>query len=186
MDGIRPCSEFNAERQFIGSCMKFRFIQPALHLLKLFIHDLDLVFQFLNLGIGERGCRRKDGKQWRIGINLPDPAAAADHVYRAIPLEDTALATSGDYRNFFEINGRRYSHLIDPRTGYPVSNGVISATVLAADCTLADGLATAVVVMGHERGLALVDSLEGVEALIVVRHRDGTLADYYSSGLKSP
>jgi thiamine biosynthesis lipoprotein len=126
--------------------------------------------------------RRKDGKPWLVGINRPDKAAALDEVYRAVPLTDRAMATSGDYRIFFQIDDRYYSHILDPRTGRPVGNGVVSATVVAANCTVADGLATALMVMGPQSGLALVDRLAGVEALILVRQVDGSLTDHPSSG----
>ena len=126
--------------------------------------------------------RRPDGNPWRVGINRPDPAAARDAVYAAIDLADRAMATSGDYRNFFEMDGRRYSHVIDPRTGYPVSNGVVSASVIADSCVFADGLATAVMVMGLDNGLALVNRLPGVECLIVVASPDGSLTDHFSTG----
>ena len=125
---------------------------------------------------------RKDGLPWRVGINTPRSDSAANQVYRAIPLSGRAMATSGDYRNFFEFKGKRYSHVIDPRNGYPVENGVVSATVLADNCTLADGLATALMVMGREKGLALVNQLDGVESLIVVLQADGTFVDHFSHG----
>lgn len=125
---------------------------------------------------------RKDGKPWRVGINRPDKQAAFTDVYRAVPLTDRAMATSGDYRIFFEIGDRSYSHILDPRTGWPVTSGVVSATVVAANCTVADGLATALMVMGPQKGLSLVDRLPAVECLIVVRQPDGKLTDYPSSG----
>ena len=128
------------------------------------------------------GGRRSDGLPWRVGINTPRPGAAADAVHRVVGLSERAMATSGDYRNFFELEGRRYSHLIDPRSGRPVSNGVVSTTVLAADCTQADGLATAVTVMGVEAGLALVEGLPGVEALLVTVEDRGALHDHISNG----
>ncbi len=127
---------------------------------------------------------RQDGRPWRIGINRPRADAAFDEVYKVVELSNQALATSGDYRNFFEANGVRYSHVIDPRTGYPVSNGVVSVSVAADNCTLADGLATAVMVMGAEKGLELLDRLIGVGGLIVVAKNDGTLLDYYSKGFE--
>lgn len=127
---------------------------------------------------------RRDGTAWRVGINRPKVDAAYDAVYRVVSLTDRAFATSGDYRNFFEHGGRRYSHILDPRTGYPVANGVVSASVVAGTCTLADGLATALVVMGAEAGVRLVERLEGVECLIVVEESDGRLTDHYSSGLR--
>jgi len=125
---------------------------------------------------------RPDGRPWRIGINRPRTNAAADEVYKVVDLANQALATSGDYRNFFEADGVRYSHVIDPRTGYPVSNGVVSVSIVADNCTLADGLATAIMVMGAEKGLLLIERLIGVEGLIVVAKSDGTLVDYYSKG----
>jgi thiamine biosynthesis lipoprotein len=127
---------------------------------------------------------RKDGLPWRIGINRPQPDAAFDEVYKVVELHNQAFATSGDYRNFFKANGIRYSHVIDPRTGYPVSNGVVSVSIAADNCTLADGLATAVMVMGTDKGLDLVNRLAGVEGLIIVEKNDGTLVNYFSKGFK--
>lgn len=125
---------------------------------------------------------RKDGKPWRVGINRPEKDADPTDVYRVISLREKALATSGDYRNFFEINGTRFSHIMDPATGYPVANGIVSASVLADNCTIADGLATAIMVMGREKSLELMRRLPGVECLIVVRNPDGSLTDYPSPG----
>ena len=125
---------------------------------------------------------RKDGKLWRIGINRPKIDAAFDDVYKVINLHNKAFATSGDYRNFFVVDGIRYSHIIDPRTGYPVSNGVVSATIISETCIFADGLATAIMVMGADRGLDLINRLEGTEGLIIVEKQDGSLVPYYSKG----
>ena len=95
---------------------------------------------------------------------------------------DKALATSGDYRNFFEFQGKRYSHVLDPLTGWPVSNGVVSVSILAGSCAVADGLATAIMVMGHEKGIKLVNKLDNVDAFVVVKKDDDSLSDYYTSG----
>jgi thiamine biosynthesis lipoprotein len=127
--------------------------------------------------------RRPDGSPWRVGINVPEAGAAFNEVYKVVTLTDRAFATSGDYRNFFEAEGRRYSHVLDPRTGYPVANGVVSASVVADNCTLADGLATALMVMGPEAGVALVERLAGVECFVVTRDADGRLRDHASSGI---
>jgi FAD:protein FMN transferase len=124
---------------------------------------------------------RIDGTPWRIGINMPDKDAPIDQVYRSIPLSGKGMATSGDYRNFFEIEGKRYSHVLDPRSGYPVSNGVLSVSVTAGNCTFADGLATALMVLGPEEGVSLVERLPGVECLILVRTPDGGFAEIGSS-----
>jgi len=127
---------------------------------------------------------RKDGKKWRVGINRPREDAAFDDVYHVVALEGKAMATSGDYRNFFDLDGRHYSHIIDPRSGYPVANGVVSASVVADNCTLADGLATAMMVMGAEKALALANRMAGVSCLVVVREADGSLTDYASDGFE--
>ncbi|MEO1083143.1 MAG: FAD:protein FMN transferase, partial [Acidobacteriota bacterium] len=89
-------------------------------------------------------------------------------VQRVLPLEDEALATSGDYRNYREIDGRRVSHLIDPRTGLPIEHKVASVSVVAPTCMRADALATALMVMGEEEGFELAER-EGVAALFLVR-----------------
>ena len=123
-----------------------------------------------------------DGSPWTVGINTPRKDSPLDSVYKAIPLTDGALATSGDYRRFFKAEGSYFSHILDPRTGYPVNNGVVSVSVLASTCTLADGMATAVMVMGPEKGLQLVERLEGVECLIIVHDKGGRLVNRYSSG----
>ena len=129
---------------------------------------------------------RADGKNWRVGINRPQKDAAFNEVYKAVSIAGRAFATSGDYRNFFEIDGVRYSHVIDPRSGYPVSNGVVSVSIIADNCTLADGLATAIMVMGAEKGIQLVNRLENVECLIVVETPDGRLVDFYSARFATP
>jgi thiamine biosynthesis lipoprotein len=128
---------------------------------------------------------RKDGKRWRIGINRPQKDAAFNEVYKVVSLHNRAFATSGDYRNFFEIDGVRYSHIIDPRSGYPVSNGVVSVSVITDNCTLADGLATAILVMGVKKGIELVNRLDNVECFMVVEKSDARLVDYYSRGFKA-
>ena len=124
--------------------------------------------------------QRADGKLWRIGINRPRKDAAFNDVYKIVDLNNQGFATSGDYRNFFEVDGIRYSHVIDPRTGYPVSNGIVSVSIIADNCTLADGLATAVMVMGAEKGLDLINRLEGVDALIIMENPNGSLDAHYS------
>ena len=124
----------------------------------------------------------KDGMLWRIGINRPQTDASLDEVYKVVDLHNRAFATSGDYRQFFVVDGIRYAHIIDPRTGYPISNGVVSVTIIADTCTFADGLATAIMVMGPEKGLDLINRLDAVEGLIIVEQIDGRLADFYSKG----
>ena len=128
---------------------------------------------------------RKDGKKWRIGINRPQKSAPIDQVYKVVNLQDKGFATSGDYRIFFEVNQKRFSHVIDPRDGSPVDNGVVSVSIIANTCTFADGLATAVMVLGHKKGLDLVNRLDNTECFIVTQSKDGVLIDHYSKGFKT-
>ncbi len=125
---------------------------------------------------------RKDDKQWRIGINRPRKESPYDEIYKIVTLKDKAFATSGDYRKFFEVKGKRYSHILNPKTGYPVANGVVSVSIIADTCTFADGLATAVMVMGRKKGLELVNGLDGTECLIVVQDKNGFFKDFATSG----
>jgi len=128
---------------------------------------------------------RLDGGNWRIGINRPKIDAVFDDVYKVANLYNKAFATSGDYRRYFIKDGKRYSHILDPRTGYAVSNRVVSATVIADNCTFADGLATALMVMGHEKSIELVNTINNTECLIIIEEPDGSLTDYYSKGFKT-
>lgn len=125
---------------------------------------------------------RKDTGNWRVGINLPLKDAPYDRVYRVVNLQDKALATSGDYRDYFVIDEKRYSHVFDPRTGYPVAHGIVSVSILADTCAFADGLATAAMILGRAKSLELVNRLDRVECLIVREGKNGTLIDSYSTG----
>jgi thiamine biosynthesis lipoprotein len=114
--------------------------------------------------------RRHDGEPWRVGIE--QPVAGGRRVQRALPmLRDGAVATSGDYRNFFEVDGQRYAHIIDPRTGMPVPDGLASVTVIARECLLADAWATGLSVLGAADGYALAAEL-GLAALFIERQGD--------------
>jgi len=113
---------------------------------------------------------RRDGAAWRVAIEQPDSMPRAVHA--VVPLHDMALATSGDYRNFYEVDGRRISHTIDPRTAQPIAHALASVSVLHRDAVHADALATALNVLGPEAGRALAER-EGLAAYFMVRRPDG-------------
>ncbi|WP_423898483.1 FAD:protein FMN transferase [Candidatus Pelagadaptatus aseana] len=113
----------------------------------------------------------KFGNAWRIGIERP-VASMEKLVQKSIAVSDYAIATSGDYRNFYEVADKRYSHTIDPRTGFPVEHNLVSVTVLDPLCARADGLATAFNVMGHEKALLLANS-EGIAAFFIIQTESG-------------
>ncbi|WP_323781836.1 FAD:protein FMN transferase [Leisingera sp.] len=96
------------------------------------------------------------GEDWRIGIEKPD--AAAQRVQLIVPVSNLGLATSGDYRNYFEYEGERYSHILDPVAGRPVTHRTASVTVIAENAMLADAWATAMLVLGRENGLELAEA----------------------------
>ncbi len=114
--------------------------------------------------------RKADGSPWRVGIERP--LRGRREVQRVVALEGGAIATSGDYRNFFEQDGRRYSHTIDPRTGRPVQHALASVSVLADRAMAADALSTAMMVLGPDEGLALAERLD-VSALFLLRGKNG-------------
>lgn len=113
-------------------------------------------------------------RDWRLAIEEPSPQKRSIHTI--VPLSDRAMATSGDYRNFTEVDGRRYSHTIDPTTGHPVTHNLASVTVIAEDCAHADAWATALNVMGPTRGLAFAEQ-HALAAVFFVRLPDGTIED---------
>ncbi|TVP98150.1 MAG: (Na+)-NQR maturation NqrM [Planctomycetaceae bacterium] len=138
---------------------------------------------FVEIGGDLRVRGDKGGRPWMVGIQQPD--VAGDVVARAIPLRDLAIATSGDYRNFFEHEGRRYSHTIDPRTGEPIRHATASVSVIAEDCMTADGWATAINVLGPDEALEVAER-NGLDALVMVRGEDGSLAAVTSGSLLVP
>lgn len=122
-------------------------------------------------------------KSWRISIETPVlDAGVGEGRYRILLLSNKAVATSGDYRNYFKDGGHSYSHIIDPRTGRPVSNNVASVSVIADDCMTADALATALMVLGPEEGLKLLEKYPGSEGMFIIRNPDSTFSDRASQG----
>lgn len=117
----------------------------------------------VNAGGDLKALGTKLGAPWEIAIVHPRDE---ERVIALLPVSNTCVVTSGDYERFFELDGKRYHHILDPRTGRP-SEGCMSATVVAPDAALADALATSLCVLGPERGLQLVERLPRVEALVV-------------------
>ena len=113
--------------------------------------------------------RNSEGKPWRIGITRPDddPDGQNDQLQDVISSTDICMATSGNYRNFYYEGQQRRSHTIDPRTGYPVQHSLLSATIVAPSCMLADALATASMVLGADSALVLVEQAGAAAYLIL-------------------
>lgn len=135
----------------------------------------------INIGGEVRASgKRADGHSWKVRIAVPQSSEVVSAPL--VILGDGAIATSGNTQRFFEYRGQRYAHLIDPRTGRPVENQVRSVSVRASSCTHADGWATACYVLGREAGMALIESLDGVEALFYIESDlSGDLFEHASS-----
>jgi thiamine biosynthesis lipoprotein len=127
-----------------------------------------------------RGHNR-DGRSWRLAVERP--AEAQGGVAKVLRVTDSGLATSGDYRNYFERDGVRYSHEIDPRSGRPITNNLASITVFTATAAEADALATALMIMGPERARRFGEAND-LAMFLVTRERDG-FVESYTSQLKS-
>jgi len=132
----------------------------------------------LNAGGDTRVIGDRRGQPWIIGIRHP---RLEDEVATRLPIVDEAISTSGDYERFFEEDGRRYHHILNPATGEPTET-LLSATIIGPDATMTDALATTVFVLGTEAGLDLIDRYDGYEAIVV--EPTGQLR--YSSGLVAP
>ncbi|MBY0398664.1 FAD:protein FMN transferase [Myxococcota bacterium] len=117
---------------------------------------------------------RPDGRPWRVAIE--EPVEEARRIHSVVEISNQGLATSGDYRAFYVEDGQRISHTIDPRTGRPIANGMASATVIAPTATQADGFATALMVLGPEKGLALAEQWK-LGAMTLLRGADGGFAE---------
>jgi thiamine biosynthesis lipoprotein len=121
------------------------------------------------------------GAPWAIAIEQPVPGERA--VHRVIHVTDTGLSTSGDYRNFFDQDGRRYSHEIDPHTGYPTTHHLGSVTVVSHTAMRADGLATALMVLGEHQGPALAERRH-LAAYFIIHEPDGAFSDRHTKAFE--
>lgn len=157
-------------------------------------YSVDLIAQFLS----KRGIKnyvvdvggeiyalgnKPDDEPWRVGVEHPAPDKDAERTIQlVVRLDGKGLATSGSYRKYYEEDGKRYSHFIDPKTGYPVQHNLLSVTVLAKNAAEADALATAFMVMGKEKSLSLLTSLHDVDAFFIFWGDAGEYETYATPG----
>ena len=130
-----------------------------------------------------------DGKGWKIGIDKPiednnkENQSLKRELQAIVTLNNKSLVTSGNYRKFYIREGKKYPHIINPKTGYPVSHTLLSATVLAGDAITADGLGTACMVLGKDKALALIEKLENTEVFLIYDD-NGTIKTVMSKGFE--
>ncbi|OZB05898.1 MAG: FAD:protein FMN transferase ApbE [Idiomarina sp. 34-48-12] len=145
------------------------------------LEQMEIKNYLVEIGGEMRMRGMKPGEQpWRIAVEQPVSLERA--VQRIIEPGNNAVATSGDYRNYFEEDGVRYSHIIDPRTGYPIQHNLVSVTVITETCMDADAYATALTVMGAEEALAFANQ-KGLAVLLVTREND-QFKEYTSTAFK--
>ncbi len=144
------------------------------------VREFGVRHALLNAGGDSRLVGDRRGQPWVVGIRDPRGDGDSDVIIR-LGLVDEAISTSGDYERYFERDGERHHHILNPDTGRP-ADSLRSATVIGPDATVVDGLSTTVFVLGVEQGMQLIAQLDGYEAIVV----DGEGALYYSAGLASP
>ncbi len=138
----------------------------------------------VEIGGEVRAAGSNDRNQaWSIAVEKP--IEGVREVQTLLYLRDAGMATSGNYRQFREQGGARYGHILNPRSGKPESSNLLSATILAPTCALADALATACMVLGAESSLDLIESLQGVEGYLIYADSDGEAAVLQSSGMSA-
>ena len=125
-------------------------------------------------------------RPWRVGIDKPidDPSSLSRQIQDVLELKNGALATSGNYRQFYIKDGKKYAHTIDPRLGYPVQHSLLSATVISPTCMKADAYATAFMVLGLEKSIEIVNNDPELEAYFIYTDEEGALTTYTSENLK--
>jgi FAD:protein FMN transferase len=126
------------------------------------------------------------GKQWKIGVDKPSYGnmMPGDQLQLILQLKENALATSGNYRKFYEVDGVKYSHSISPKTGYPVMDKLLSVTVIADDCMTADAWATAFMVMGLEKAKSYLEKQTSLQGYLIYGDEQGQYKTFFTEGLK--
>lgn len=130
--------------------------------------------------------RNEKGRIWTIGISRPDESSflATTELQARVRLPEKALATSGNYRNYYVEDGKKFAHTIDPKTGYPVQHSLLSATVLASDCIDADAFATAFMVLGLEESVKISREIPGIDVYFIYSDEEGKTEVYMSENFK--
>ena len=131
------------------------------------------------------GVNLQTGKPWEVGILDPDSDYVNQFFKATVRLKNKSFTTSGNYFNYREINGKKYSHTIDPQTGFPVQRELLSASVFAKDAITADAWATALMVMGHKKAIELLKNYPELDAFLIYTNQDGKKETYATDGIAS-
>jgi len=152
-----------------------------------FFDSLGIKNYLVEIGGEVRGKGKKAGNFWRIGIDKPEDnnMTPGQSLQAIIKISNKAIATSGNYRKFYIENGVKYSHHVDPRTGYTTKNTLLSISIIADECAMADGVATGCLVMGKDKAIEFLELHPEFEAFMVYSDESGNFKTWTSEKLKS-
>ena len=140
---------------------------------------------FIEIGGEVRARGLNIDKAWRVGVENPTVSSGERGLSAVVELVDKSMATSGNYRNYYMLDGVKYAHTIDPKSGYPVEHSLLSATVFAPSCMIADAYATSFMVMGLEKAKIIIDANSDLETILIYSNPNGQLETYISDGIAS-
>ena len=158
----------------------------AIDVLAAFLDKKGVKNYLVDLG-GEFSAENKNAKGafWQVGINIPNEDAELNAIQTIFSLVNETISTSGNYRNFHEVKGVKYSHTLNPYTGFPEKNTLLSVSVFGPECIMADGLATACMAMGFDKAQLLLEYLPDYEGYFIYSKPDGQIGTHYTSTLKA-
>ncbi len=130
------------------------------------------------------GKNLKSGKSWEIGVLDPNSTYENQFFKAYVSLSDKSFTTSGNYFNYREVDGKKYSHTIDPATGYPTHRAILSASVFTTDCITADAWGTAIMVMGHEKAIEVLKNHPELDVLLIYTNAEGKMETFITPGIK--
>ncbi|MEP0985330.1 FAD:protein FMN transferase [Ekhidna sp.] len=148
------------------------------------LEEKGIVNYLVEIG-GEVRCRgiNDEEKPWSLGIEDPTVSSAEQRLMAIVRLKNRSLATSGNYRNYYEKDGKIFAHIIDPRTGYTAKHNLLSASVFASDCMTADAYATAFMVVGLDYSMELIFAFD-LDAILIYRSETGEIKSFVSEGIR--
>jgi FAD:protein FMN transferase len=168
------CLDFNAIAQGFSVDIICRFLDS----LKINNYLVEVAGEIRTKG------KNSKGKEWRVGIDKPvDKSTPGEHIQTTIKISNKAIATSGDYRKFYIVDGIKYSHHIDPHTGYPAKQNLLSASIIANECITADAYGTACMVMGLEKSKLFLSMHPELNAYLIYSDAAGQLHEYFTPGI---
>jgi FAD:protein FMN transferase len=171
-----------------GICLDVNAIAPgySVDVICKYLKGIGMKNYLVEIGGEVRAVGDKNGADWRIGIDRPEDnnLVPGDKIQGIIKIKNKALATSGNYRKFYVENGVKYAHHINPKTGYPTKNTLLSISIIADECAIADGTATACMVMGKDKSVEFLDRHPELKAYMIYSDEAGNFRTWISKSLR--